>query len=672
MSNKNELSTATSPYLLQHADNPVHWVEWSEEAFQKAADENKLVLVSIGYSACHWCHVMEHESFEDEAVANLMNEHFICIKVDREERPDVDQVYMNAVQLMTQQGGWPLNCFTLPDGKPIYGGTYFPKEKWTQVLSNLWETYVQQPEKVREYGKKLSEGVQLSEMIDVHDNKLDFNPSIIDQLVQKWKRNFDFDEGGENRAPKFPLPNNYEFLLQYGVINKDQTVINHVLKSLVKMAQGGIYDQLKGGFARYSVYKGWKVPHFEKMLYDNGQLLSLYCEAYKYSSNPEFKRVILQSVTWLQDEMKDKTNGGYYAALDADSEGVEGKFYTWTKDELKNILEEDFDWFKDYYNINEKGYWEEGRYILLRRTDDETFAAQCNIKPTDFNTRLSKVHSKLLKIREKRIAPGLDDKKITSWNALLLKGLIDAGTTLNKQDLINDGIELGNWIIDNIWDEKNEKLLRIAPKNEKRVYGFLDDYAHTIEAFIHIYEKTFNQRFLDFAKSLAHRTIELFGDEKTQLFYYVEESTELLARKMEINDNVIPASNSVMGKNLFRLSIFFNKPEYAERSRKMLSAVYEQMPQYGSGYSNWAQLALFFNQSFKELAIVGDDALEEGKRFWSEYTPNTLYAISKKANIPFLKGREKLNETLFYICKDQHCNAPLKSFEETLPLILIN
>jgi uncharacterized protein YyaL (SSP411 family) len=663
----NSLAKASSPYLLQHANNPVDWVEWSEEAFERAKREGKLVLVSIGYSACHWCHVMERESFEEKEVADLMNKHFVCIKVDREERPDVDQVYMNAVQLMTQKGGWPLNCFTLPDGRPIYGGTYFQKPQWTQVLQNLWDTYEQDPNKVEEYAAKLSEGVQLSEMIDVQPTKDQFDSSIINKLIQKWKKSFDFDSGGENRAPKFPLPNNYEFLLHYGEIENDKTVENHVLRTLDKMARGGIYDQVGGGFSRYAVDMTWKVPHFEKMLYDNGQLLSLYAKAYQHKQKKEYKKVLKQTVDWLEREMKDLEKGGYYSALDADSEGVEGKFYTWTKEELTDVLGNDFDFAKQYYNINEAGYWESGVYILLRNESAEEYAKSNNISLSEVEESIERIENRLMEIRSDRVRPGLDDKKITSWNALLLKGFAETGFALQDQIILNLSLEVANWIKKEMWDPVSQKLFRIS-STQNRINGFLDDYANTIDALVTLYEKTFDAKWLNLAYELMIASIDLFTDDSTHFFYYTEKNTELIARKMEVNDNVIPSSNSVMAKNLYKLGILYDNSDFTNRSRQMLSNIFDQMPQYGSGYSNWAQLALYFCSSFKEVAVVGQDALVQLNKFSGEYLPHVVFAGGAQENIPFLKGR-KTGQTTFYICEDQQCQAPVKNFEEALNAI---
>jgi uncharacterized protein YyaL (SSP411 family) len=363
----NDLIHESSLYLQQHAHNPVDWKPWSQQAFEQAKQENKLVLVSIGYSACHWCHVMEHECFENEELAAYMNQHFVCIKVDREERPDIDQIYMTAVQLMTQRGGWPLNCFTLPDGRPIYGGTYFPKDQWMNVLKSLVYTQEKDPERVLEYAAQLEEGVAKSELIAVPSPVEKWSDEKLHEMLVRWSRSFDSLEGGPTKAPKFPLPNNYLFLLEFARYFQDEKVKNHVELTLDKMLQGGIYDQIGGGFARYSVDMLWKVPHFEKMLYDNGQLIQLYSEAYRFFKKDSYKDLVYQTVAWLQREMQDES-GAFYSALDADTEGEEGKFYCWSKEELQQLLDEDFEWVKDYYNVNQRGYWEEEKYIGLLKS----------------------------------------------------------------------------------------------------------------------------------------------------------------------------------------------------------------------------------------------------------------------------------------------------------------
>jgi hypothetical protein len=661
----NDLINSSSPYLLQHAHNPVNWVEWSEEAFIQAKKEDKLVLISVGYSACHWCHVMEHESFEDEAVAELMNKHLVCIKVDREERPDVDQIYMNAVQLMTQQGGWPLNCFALPDGRPIFGGTYFPKANWMEIIQKLWKTYKEDLPRVEDYAKQLTEGVINSELIEALEPKKDFEIGTLTKMVQKWKQSFDFDEGGNNRAPKFPLPNNLDFLLRYGYQNEDHTVINHAHQTLQKMAFGGIYDQLGGGFSRYSVDHLWKVPHFEKMLYDNGQLLSVYAKAYQHENKLLYKNTIDQTIEWLVREMRDEDNG-FYSALDADSEGVEGKYYTWTKDELKSILKDDFEWFSGFYNVNEIGYWENNQYILLRKLSKEEWCEKSSISLQKFEEQLKFTHQKLNAVRDQRIRPGLDDKQLTSWNAITIKGLADAGLALQNNTYIEEAKKTAEWLIKHQFNSETGQLFRTRKNGASKINGFLEDYAHVIDAFIVLHETTFEKKWITKAKALMEFTIDHFFDEKSKMFFFTDKDTELLTRKLEVNDNVIPASNSVMANNLFKLGKLYHSSLYVDMAKQMLSNLYNQMPTYGSGYSNWGILALSFTNKFYEVAITGEDAAEIRFELGEHYIPNTVYSGGKEINTPFLEDKAFTKESTIYICENYACQAPTQSLSETI------
>lgn len=661
----NELINSSSPYLLQHAHNPVNWVEWSEAAFEKAKKENKLVLISVGYSACHWCHVMERESFENEEVAELMNEHLICIKVDREERPDVDQIYMNAVQLMTQQGGWPLNCFALPDGRPIFGGTYFQKKQWMDVIQQLWNTYQKDEKRVLEYAEQLTEGVINSELVEAIPPKKDFDPLRLKEMVQKWKQNFDFDEGGNNRAPKFPMPNNYEFLLNYGVLKNDKTVLNHAHTTLRKMALGGIYDQIGGGFSRYSVDDLWKVPHFEKMLYDNGQLLSLYAKGYQQSNDALYKDVIDQTIDWLLSEMR-HSDHGFYSALDADSEGVEGKYYTWTKEELKEICGEHFDWFAEFYNVNPKGYWEDDVYILLRSFTKKEWCEMKNISLEDFEKQLSDVHQKLNAVRNKRIRPGLDDKQLTAWNAMTVKGLVDAGLALQNETYIQEAKNTANWILEHQMNQETGQLFRTRKDGVSKINGFLEDYSNVIDSFIALYEATFEVVWIKKANQLMDFTIAHFFDDKSKMFFFTDKDTDLITRKLEVNDNVIPASNSIMARNLFRLSKFNHLTKYNEMSKQMLSNIYDQIVTYGSAYSNWGMLALSFTEPFYEVAITGEDAAEKRFELGSNYIPNALFAGGKEMNIPFLEDKSFTAESTFYVCENFSCQAPTQSMDEAI------
>ena len=652
----NLLIHESSPYLLQHAHNPVNWEPWSEEIFDRAKKENKLVLISVGYSACHWCHVMEHECFEDEEVAALMNQHFINVKVDREERPDVDQVYMTAVQLMRQKGGWPLNCFTLPDGRPLYGGTYFPKEQWMHVLKSLEHTYRTERTKAEEYAEKLHEGIVNSELIHRPADIAVFEEERLHELVLRWSRSFDRMEGGESRAPKFPLPNNYEFLLRYANQFGDDKILKHVELSLDKMAMGGIYDQVGGGFTRYSVDMLWKVPHFEKMLYDNGQLLSLYAKGYSYFKKPLYKRTILQTVEWLQREMQNE-EGAFYSALDADSEGEEGKFYCWSKEELQEILGTDYACVKDFYSVNQRGYWEDEKYIPLRVESDAAFAHTQGWSQEELEEKIAKINQKLLDERSHRVRPGLDDKCLTSWNGMLLKGLCDAYSALGDEELLHTARKVARWIVQ-IQRTPEGKLWRTRKNGVSKIAGFLEDYAHAIDGLLAFYQVTFEKEWLDVAEKLMHVVQENFQDNQSGMCYFTSKESTLIARKMEINDNVLPASNSVMARNYFKMSQLYYNKELRTAAEQMLANVYDGMEQYGSGYSNWAMLLMDSVCDFYQVAVMGKEALKNNKQLQANYLPNAVFAGGIENNLPLLSDKLSSEESLIFVCYDGTCLLP--------------
>ena len=606
----NSLIKESSPYLLQHAHNPVNWFAWNDETLEKAKQENKPILISIGYSACHWCHVMEHESFEDEQVAKLMNDYFVCIKVDREERPDIDQVYMTAVQLMTGQGGWPLNCFALPDGRPVFGGTYFPKQKWMDVLLNIADLYNEKPQRFLDYAEQLTEGIKLAELVKVDENESEFNIDLLHQTYSKWKLRFDTIEGGPNISPKFPLPNNYQFLLQYAFIKslsneKQEEVLKQVELTLHKMAYGGIYDQIGGGFARYSTDSYWKAPHFEKMLYDNAQLVTLYSQAFQATKNPLYKQIVFETLAFIEREMT-SAEGAFYSALDADSEGIEGKFYVWKKEELQSILKEKFALFADYFNINEKGLWEHDNYILLRHESDEAIAAKHNISVIELQKTIAEIKTELIEIRNKRIRPGLDNKVLTSWNSLMLKGYIDAYNAFDEPHFLDVAIKNVNYLLENGIDKQNKisHLVLSEKSNEKENIGFLEDYCFFIEALVSLYESTFNETHLQKANDLMEYCIQHFMDTNSGMFYFTsDQSKALIARKMELSDNVIPASNSSIAKSLFKLGLHLKNENYISMSKKMLNNVLNEISNYGAGYSNWGMLLLNFKTSSNCIGI---------------------------------------------------------------------
>ena len=664
----NDLIHETSPYLLQHAHNPVNWISWSDSIFEKARIENKLVLVSVGYSACHWCHVMEHECFEDEEVAELMNKFFICVKVDREERPDVDQVYMTAVQLITQKGGWPLNCFTLPDGRPIYGGTYFPKEQWMHILRSLEHTFKNDRDKAEEYAKSLHEGIINSELIAESANVESFSEEKLHELVLRWSRNFDSMEGADSRAPKFPLPSNIEFLMQYATKYRNEKVLKHVELTLDKMAMGGIYDQIGGGFSRYSVDMLWKVPHFEKMLYDNGQLLSLYSNAYKYFKKPLYKRIVYQSIEWLSREMMLK-EGAFFSALDADSEGEEGKFYCWTPAELKTVLEDDYPWVKDFYNLNQRGYWEDEKYILLRDEADSVFAKKMNWSFAEFEAKIVEINQKLLDERSHRVRPGTDDKCLTSWTAMALKGLCDAYSAFGEVEFLHLAEKNGRWLV-NSQLTPTGKIYRNYKNGVSTIDGFLEDYAHVIDAFISLYQVTFDKEWIDRAADLMEYTVKNFQDDKSKMFFFTDSDTKLIARKMEINDNVIPASNSVIALNMFRLSHYYYDKKYMNNSRQMLANIYEGMEMYGAGYSNWAKLLMMFVNDYYQLAIVGSEASIVSSEMQKNYLPSVLFSGGKDLSLPVLADKKSTDEIMIYVCYDGTCLLPTNDISEAIRLVI--
>ena len=556
MASTNHLISESSPYLLQHAYNPVDWYPWGEEALQKAKDEDKMILVSIGYSACHWCHVMEHESFEDFEVAEIMNQFFVCIKVDREERPDIDQVYMSAVQLMTGRGGWPLNCFTLPDGRPVYGGTYFPKAQWKNILLNLAEGFKKDRTKFIEYAEQLTEGIQKSDLIPVAKETPVFTSELLDASFINWEKHFDNHDGGPDRAPKFPLPNNYLFLLKYQWLTKNEALKYHIALTLKKMAFGGIYDQIGGGFSRYSVDGIWKVPHFEKMLYDNAQLISLYSEAYKQYKNPLYRDVVYQTLEFIQRELTG-AEGNFYSALDADSEGVEGKYYTWTKTELKEILGVDFDFFAEVFNVNEKGYWEHDVHILLRNLDDEALSKHFKMELNDFKMKVHKLSKQVLSVREKRIHPGLDDKTLLSWNALMVTGYLDAYDAFGEKLWLEIAERNVNFVLEKM-SAADGGLFHSYKNNKATINGFLEDYAFFIQALVRMYQATYDVTFLNKAKDLTAYTLQNFSDPAHDLLYFSSAKVApLITRSKEVQDNVIPASNSQMAINLYYLGHYF-------------------------------------------------------------------------------------------------------------------
>jgi uncharacterized protein len=677
----NALIHETSPYLLQHAHNPVNWQAWNENTLTQARKENKLILVSIGYATCHWCHVMEAESFENEAVAKIMNEHFICIKVDREERPDIDQIYMDAVQLLTGRGGWPLHSITLPDGRPFWGGTYYPRDNWMSILSEINRIWQQEPEKILEYAENLTQGIRQKDYVPFQSEIKSIQPHIFTPILLPWKERFDHEWGGMNRPPKFPLPNNYHFLLRIAVQNADAKLLDFVNLTLQKMAFGGIYDHIRGGFARYSTDHKWHVPHFEKMLYDNAQLVSLYSEAYLITENPLYKETVFNTLHFIEAELYDATTGGFYSALDADSinpEGVkeEGAFYIWTEKELKEILPSEFDLFVRYYNINTLGHWEKGHYVLIKNQSDVDFCFENNLDLETFQVLKQTWHSKLRKVQDQRPKPFLDDKILTSWNALMLKGYCDAYRVFNQPNYLEIAQKNIRFLISRMLRPDgglNRNFNPNNPESKSKINAYLEDYATLIDALISLHEVTLEEKYLHLAKTFTDYTLEHFYDSDTGFFFFTsDEDVELVHRKIDVPDDVIPSGNSIMARNLFKLSHLFGNAHYEKVSRQMLNNVLEHMHTYASSYSNWLFLASDLASEYYEIVISGKDAVSKLKELNSVYIPNKLITGSvENSTMPLMEQRYNSEKTSIFVCVNKSCLLPSEQVLEAIKPIKI-
>ena len=673
MKNGNNLRNETSPYLLQHVENPVDWNPWDKQYLKQAEKEKKLVVISIGYASCHWCHVMERESFQDSTVAELMNAKFISIKVDREERPDIDQVYMNAIQLITGSGGWPLNVITLPDGRPIWGGTYFTKEQWTSALKQISEMYEEEPEKFISYADRVQEGINSLNIVESNTNN--FDNIDLDKYSKSLFESIDEEFGGFKGAPKFMMPNNLEFLLRYSFQENLEDPKNKILKSLDMMAYGGIFDHVEGGFSRYSTDERWHVPHFEKMLYDNGQLMSLYAAGYKISKNDLYKQTIYKIHEYINSEMKD-TSGGYYSSLDADSKledgsYAEGEYYTWRKIELKKIIGENFDLFVDYFNVNDYGFWEEeNKYILTRVSSDKEFIKKNKLDEKTFINIKSNWLSKLKLARKDKKKPSLDYKIITSWNGLMISGYVDAYKAINDDIFKDEAINAGEFIYSNLL-RKDGGLYHNYVNGKSKINGYLEDYATVIQASLDLYEITLNQLWIERALELSKYVFDNFSSSESELFYFTSNKDEdLISRSIEFRDNVIPSSNSIMAKNLFKLYHYFDKEDYYEKAKQMSLSVSKEFEAYPSGYSNWFDLIYSLKSNYYEVAVVGENAIEKVKKINSRYIPNKLIIGStSENNLPLLRNRYIEGKTLIYVCVNKACKMPTENIEESISMI---
>ncbi|MFN8345290.1 MAG: thioredoxin domain-containing protein [Spirosomataceae bacterium] len=679
----NRLIHETSPYLQQHAHNPVDWYPWGEEALTKARTENKPILVSIGYSACHWCHVMERESFEKEPVAEVMNADFVCIKVDREERPDVDAIYMDALHAMGARGGWPLNVFLMPDAKPFYGVTYLPAQNWVQLLRSVKNAFVNHHDELVKSAEGFTEnmlvkesekynlfvGADFTSAQNHEETGVGVSAEDLHEMFEKLKQHFDTEKGGMDRAPKFPMPSIYKFLLRYYALTQNPEALRHIELSLNRIALGGIYDHVGGGWARYSVDDEWFIPHFEKMLYDNGQLLSIYSEAYTLTKSDLYKNRVYDTIEWLAREMT-STEGGFYSALDADSEGIEGKFYIWTQAELKEILGEDFEWFSKLYNIRAAGNWEHGYNHLHLITPPQPSPVREGVTRSPSLTGegqggVQKALQKLFKARENKIRPGLDDKILASWNGLMLKGLTDAYRAFGEEKFKTLALKNAHFLKEKMTSD--QQLWHSYKNGKATIVGFLEDYAAVIDAYIGLYQTTFEEEWLDEALKLTAYVVENFYDAEDELFYFTDRNAEdLIARKKEVFDNVIPASNSLMAFNLYWLGTVFDYEDYTGLADWMLLKMKRALLTDVQWGTNWAALYALRAQPTAEIAIVGKDAEAYRRELETDFYPNKIVVGTKAASdLPLLAERTAKNDlTTIYVCFNKTCNLPVHTVKE--------
>ncbi|MDA1348974.1 MAG: thioredoxin domain-containing protein [Chloroflexi bacterium] len=669
----NRLIKETSPYLLQHAHNPVDWYPWGPEALERAKREDRPILLSVGYSACHWCHVMERESFENEEIARLMNDNFVCIKVDREERPDIDSIYMSAVQAMTGQGGWPMTVFLTPDGKPFYGGTYFPPEDrgglpaFPRLVEALAQAYRDKPGDIsRTTGQLVQRMKQVSAGLE---SKEPLTADIMHAAKRAIVSQFDDRHGGVGLQPKFPQPMTYEFLLRHHVRFKDPQSLEMVETTLRKMAEGGIYDQIGGGFHRYSTDTYWLVPHFEKMLYDNALLVKLYVHAYQVTGDPLYRKVVEETLDYVAREMTDPL-GGFYSAQDADSEGVEGKFFVWRPEEIIEVLgKPDGELVNAHYGVTREGNFE-GLSILHVAEDARSVGGRDGLSDEEFEGVLSRSRAKLLEARNGRVAPGLDDKVLASWNGLMMRAFAEAGGALGRPDYVEKANQNAKFILDSL--VRDGRFLRTYRDGEAKLKGYLEDYAFVIDGLLSLHEVTLSQRWLQEAITLGHAMVDLFWDDSTSQFYDTgRDHEELLVRPRDYTDNAIPSGSSMAADVLLRLAVVTGDSEFERRAVKSLRSVRELMARFPTGAGHWLSALDFYLSTPKEVAIIGRPG-EDGtdallSQVFRGFLPNRVLVGTDGLDdegarhaVPLLEGRDRIDgRPTAYLCENYVCNLPV-------------
>jgi uncharacterized protein YyaL (SSP411 family) len=681
----NRLINETSPYLLQHAHNPVDWYPWNEEALEKAKLTDKPILVSIGYSACHWCHVMERESFENEAVAALMNNNFINIKIDREERPDLDNIYMDAVQAMTGSGGWPLNVFLTPDAKPFYGGTYFPPVKafnrtsWTDVLVGISQAWKDRKNEIESQAENLLDHIRKAGNIPVqkiYSNKddilTDYDFKDCDAAFVNIMKNADEKWGGFGKAPKFPQTFTIGYLLQYYHFSKNNQALSQALLSIDKMLEGGIYDHIGGGLARYSTDEEWLAPHFEKMLYDNALLITILCDACQVTKQTKYAVAIDKTISFVLEELYHPL-GGFYAAMDADSEGEEGKYYVWQKEEIDNLLKQDAGLFCSFFDVSEKGNWD-GKNILRILEPAEKFAAQNGLEIEVFHNLMDSCLKKLNFFRKNRVKPHLDDKVILGWNALMLKAITNASIVLKNEKYLAIAIRNFQFLMENFKQAPNSIGLKHTWKNGVAKYpAFLDDYAYFIEAAIKLYEATLDESYLTAAQLQCKYVVENFSDEADVFFYFTNQSQQdIIVRKKEMHDGAIPSGNAVMAGNLLYLSVVFDIDTWRQRANLMLLTLTPAIIKHPGSFGVWAVKFMQQLIGANEVTIIGENykmVAEEIQSYF--FIPNKILiaAPAPQSQIPLLTGKTQGKPVHIYLCKNYTCKEPVTDIEAFMNIL---
>ncbi|GAB4411385.1 MAG: thioredoxin domain-containing protein [Bacteroidia bacterium] len=663
----NALADSRSPYLLQHANNPVNWYPWGEEALDKARKEDKMLIVSVGYAACHWCHVMERESFEDTAVARIMNEHFVSIKVDREERPDVDQIYMNAAYMTSGQGGWPLNAIALPDGRPVFAATYFPKEDWLKVLDNFIRVRREHPEQLETAAEQITQGIRQYDTGLKNEAKAVFAQADLDASYRSFMAKMDLEQGGLQGGQKFPMPAVHRFLLRYHALTGADSALLAVTRSLDAMRRGAIYDQLGGGFHRYTTDAAWRVPHFEKMLYDNAQLVSLYAQAYQLTSNEAYRTVVEETLGFVARELT-SPEGAFYASLDADADGEEGAYYAWTEKDISKVAGHDAPAFKNYFNISPFGNWESTNANLLFRTEAlEAVAGRYGYEPEALRRIVDHARGRLLEQRAKRTRPALDDKVLAAWSALMIEGYVDAYQALGDSSYLQAALKAAGFIEQQL-ARSDGGLYRSWHRGTAGTNAFADDYAYCIRAYVTLYQATFDETWLAEADRLMQYALAHFSDPANDMFFYTsDEDPALIARTHEVSDNVIPSANAVLAQDLFLLGTYLYRQDYLDRSIQMLNNVLLNIRDDGPFFAQWASNLVAWVVQPYEVAIVGPACERLRRELAARYLPEVLLlGGAAGGKLELLQNKLVPGETFIYVCRNKSCKLPVQTVEAAL------